>query len=598
MTTFDLVPTKLAVQAMRDNGYRNTAYAIAELIDNAIQAKATAVELLCCEREALVQQRNRRNIHQIAVLDNGTGMDHDGLMTALQFGNGAYLHDRSGIGRFGMGLPSSSISQCQRVDVWTWQDGPASALHSYIDLDEVEKGLLTTVPEPDGELMPEMWEEASESLGATGTLVVWSRLDRCLWKTARTIIRNSEETIGRMYRRFIHDGRATIRLAAFVEDKPSDPILSEFAKANDPGYLMVPSSTPAPYDQSPMFREDGDQWEMPYTIEFNGEQHLVTVRFTVADESVRSTPNAGAQPFGKHAARNLGVSLMRADRELMLDTAFVNPADVTERWWAVEVEFPAALDEIFGVTNNKQSARHFTETAESLEEILAAGETVSELIEEMENDDDPRAPLVELVHLIDRRIRGLRKILKVQTKGQRSRKRHEDPDSPEARATSITKTRQEEGHTGKSDEDEGLDPAEREAALAQELEESGLSKEQAKEMAARKVGDGIKYTFTQADLEGRTFFTVKPVAGEIVIKLNINHSAYKNLVEVLEEIDEDLSMEEALDRLRRANNGLRLLLMAWARLEDEATPDKKREDIQDLRTDWGRYAALFLEDDR
>jgi hypothetical protein len=32
---------------MRDNGYKNAAYAIAELMDNAIQTRATHVELLC-----------------------------------------------------------------------------------------------------------------------------------------------------------------------------------------------------------------------------------------------------------------------------------------------------------------------------------------------------------------------------------------------------------------------------------------------------------------------------------------------------------------------------------------------------------------------
>ena len=43
----DIVPVHLAVQAMRDNGYKNAAYAIAELMDNSIQAGATQVELLC-----------------------------------------------------------------------------------------------------------------------------------------------------------------------------------------------------------------------------------------------------------------------------------------------------------------------------------------------------------------------------------------------------------------------------------------------------------------------------------------------------------------------------------------------------------------------
>ena len=46
MTTnpHDIVPAHLAVQAMRDNGYKNAAYAIAELMDNAIQAGASNIQ--------------------------------------------------------------------------------------------------------------------------------------------------------------------------------------------------------------------------------------------------------------------------------------------------------------------------------------------------------------------------------------------------------------------------------------------------------------------------------------------------------------------------------------------------------------------------
>ena len=42
-----IIPPELAVKAMRDSGYRNTAYALAELIDNSIQADASEVELIC-----------------------------------------------------------------------------------------------------------------------------------------------------------------------------------------------------------------------------------------------------------------------------------------------------------------------------------------------------------------------------------------------------------------------------------------------------------------------------------------------------------------------------------------------------------------------
>ena len=596
---YDLVPTSLAVTAMRDNGYRNTSYAIAELIDNAVQAKATSVELLCCERQSFVRQRTRRNIHQVAVLDNGSGMDADVLRTALQFGNGQYLDDRSGIGRFGMGLPSSSISQCRKVEVWTWTAGPDSCIYSYIDLNHVERGEQTTVPNPVAKPIPPLWSTAGKSFSKSGTLVVWSELDRCLWKTASAIMTNSDRLIGRIYRRFIHAGQLTIRMASFIDDKPEEFDKDIRVVTNDPLYRMVPSSTPEPYGEKAMFRQDGDRWELTHEIEFDGERHQVAIRFTVSDEEARNRPNAGATRYGRHAKGNIGVSLVRADRELELERSLVIQYDARERWWGVEVEFPPSLDEIFGVTNNKQAARNFTETALAIGAILGEAKSVAALKEEMSEENDPRGPLIDIAHLIDRRLAAIRKIIKIQTKNTGTGQSRHDPGGAESQATEVTKSRQSKGNRGVSDKDEALPAEQRTAALAQDLEEDGLSGEQAKELAARTIEQGIKYTFAVANLEGRTFFTVKPVAGEIVIKLNANHAAYSNLVEVLEDDpDADVTAEDLLERLGKANRGLKLLLMAWARFEDEAVPDTKREDIQEIRHDWGRYAAEFLRDER
>ena len=596
---YDLVPTSLAVTAMRDNGYRNTSYAIAELIDNAVQATATRVELLCCERQSFVRQRTRRNIHQVAVLDNGTGMDPDLLQSALQFGNGQYLDDRSGIGRFGMGLPSSSISQCRRVQVWTWQHGPANAIYSQIDLNDVESGAQTTVPDPETRSVPSIWRTAGQSFGHSGTLVVWSELDRCLWKTASAIIKNSEYLIGRMYRRFVHDRKLGIRMASFLEDTPTTFDSDRIVVTNDPLYRMTHTSTPPPYNEDPMFREDGDHWEVAHDIEHSGTTHRVTTRFTVAKETARNRPNAGATPHGRHAKGNIGVSLVRAGRELELETSLVSQYDPRERWWGVEVEFPPSLDEIFGVTNNKQAARNFTEIALAIESILSESQSVAALKTEMSEDDDPRGPLVDIVHLIDRRLSALRKVIEIQRKNTGKKQSRHDPNSAESKATQATRARQNEGIRGISDAEEALPEKDRTAALALDLTQDGLSEDQARALAARTIEQGLKYTFTIADLEGRMFFTVKPVAGDIVIKLNTNHPVYSNLVEVLEDDpDEDVTKDQLLERLSKANRGLKLLLMAWARYEDEATPDKKREDIQDVRFDWGRYAAQFLEDDR
>ena len=70
----DIIPPELAVRAMRDSGYRNTDYALAELIDNSVQANATQVDVVCFEVMKQVNQRKSRRIDQIAVIDNGDGM--------------------------------------------------------------------------------------------------------------------------------------------------------------------------------------------------------------------------------------------------------------------------------------------------------------------------------------------------------------------------------------------------------------------------------------------------------------------------------------------------------------------------------------------
>ena len=96
--SFSIVPTHLAVKAMRDNGYKNAAYALAELMDNSIQAGARHVELLCAERTTQLAQRQRRRVHEIAVLDDARARDvledlRDRMDLVLLIDNGGYSMD-------------------------------------------------------------------------------------------------------------------------------------------------------------------------------------------------------------------------------------------------------------------------------------------------------------------------------------------------------------------------------------------------------------------------------------------------------------------------------------------------------------------------
>lgn len=598
MTNYDIVPTHLVIKAMRDSGYKNAAYAIAELMDNSIQAGATEVELLCGERVTRLKQQSRLRIQEIAVLDNGCGMNQATLQMALQFGNGTRLDDFSGIGRFGMGLPNSSISQARRVDVWSWQNGCESAIHTYIDIDEIESMNLRQVPAPKPKAIPEIWRDVGTTFDTSGTLVVWSNLDRILWRTARSILDNSELLIGRMYRYFLADSKVKIRLASF--DMSASPKLQppqeKYALANDPLYLLPQTSCPAPFDKAPMFTQ-GEFQNMKFDIMFNGEKHTVTVRFAYAKEKAREGYNPGSLPHGQHAKKNVGVSIMRAGRELDLDPSWSDPSEPRDRWWGVEVSFPPSLDDLFGVTNNKQSARNFSELAKTdVESLLDEGQTLGAAKEELDADEDPRLPLLEIADHIKKNINTIRRLIKAQTSSPKQQ-RHEGANIEE-KGTEVTRKRIEEGHRGGSDIQEAEQtPQQRQEEIASELIDQGATQTQAAELAAQTVGRGLKYTIVKSNSSSPAFFDVKPRGGAIIISLNVDHPAYKHLVELLQSDVENIDESELRTRLIAAREGLELLLMAWARYEDEQPDGRRRTQAQDARWEWGRMAREFLMDE-
>lgn len=595
----DIVPAHLAVQAMRDNGYKNAAYAIAELMDNSIQAKASIVELLCAERSELIEQRRRSRIHQVAVLDNGSGMDTDVLMIALQFGNGTHLtpDKQDGMGRFGMGLPSASISQCTRVEVWSWQHGIESALYTYLDVDEIKNGLQKSIAAPMPRAVPKVWRQTGTAFGPSGTLVVWTNLDRIVWRTASAIIDNSELLVGRMYRRFLNSGEVSIRLVKFDADDPERTVEAREALPNDPLYLMGRTSCPAPFENQPMFEPWTEHDEIRHTVRFGGANYVVTTRFSVAKKDARQSAQAGGMKHGQHAGRNVGVSVMRAGRELDLDLSWTIKYDPRERWWGVEIEFPPALDELFGVTNNKQAARNFAELTRLDFDTLLKDRTITAAMEELRDEGDPRAPLLEIAHRIKVNLEQLRKLIVQQGKGKRGGSARYLVTSPEVIATRATRERQDEGYIGGSDTGEQLSPEERTAEIEQTLVDEGIAAEEAHELAATTIDEGLKYLFATADIETPAFFTVKARGGAIVITLNVNHPAYKHLVEVLEANGTTTDVDKLQERLGHAADGLKLLLSAWARYEDEQPDGKMRTQAADARNDWGRMARRFLERD-
>lgn len=597
------VPAHLAIEAMRDNGYKNTAYAVCELIDNSIQASAQNVQLLCGEAERQLSSRRTTRLEQIAVLDDGDGMTPEVLGMALQFGNGTRLRkdQRTGIGRFGMGLPASSISQCKRVDVWSWQDGIENAYHVYLDVDEIKQHKSSSMPEPTKKAIPYIYANVIQKFGKSGTLVIWSKLDRLMWSKGETLVKHSESLIGRIYRKYIHSGDMKIQQTVFNIDNPLQVSLDRLAKPNDPSYLMDKTNCPYPFNNTPMFeKHGGENYEKMFTVKYKDDEHEIFIRTSIASLEARSGDNAGSTPHGRHAKENTGISVVRAGRELELDQTLVSQSDPTERWWGIEVEFPPSLDELMGVTNNKQTARNFSDILSMIQEITEMqrkGKNIDEIQDELEEEGDPRAPLIIVADYIYKQIISMRKLIKEQTKGIRAKTMRYQNTEIEKKATEYTEERKKQGYVGTSDKDETLPPQKKVEEIATGLISSGVEEQEASDIASYTVTNNLKYSFIEAPFESDAFFTVQPRGGALNILLNRNHPAYEHLIEVLDQDKNDSSAQkdkDLEDRLLRASKGLKLLLAAWARFEDEIPDGERKDEIQDARKDWGRIAKKFL----
>ena len=60
----------LMIKMLRDAGYKNTSYAVAELVDNSIEAKAKNIRIALFE-ENVTNVRTQQLINEIAIFDDG-----------------------------------------------------------------------------------------------------------------------------------------------------------------------------------------------------------------------------------------------------------------------------------------------------------------------------------------------------------------------------------------------------------------------------------------------------------------------------------------------------------------------------------------------
>ena len=624
---FSIVDTPMAVEALRDSGYMSTTHALAELIDNSIESGATSIEVFgVTQRDDTTR---RFTLKELAILDNGGGMDAETLRRSLRYGDGT-RRAREGIGRFGVGLPNSSMSQAKQVDIWSWQSGVTNALHTRLSIADVNSG-LHEIPEPTLQNIPRVYRDASRmEFGDSGTLVVWSDLDRVEWKRVSTTFQHTEALLGRIYRRFLakpserlhpDDPRNDIGSQRTIQCIPIQQVGNTFeveedniveVRPNDPLYLMSGTSCPEDFGPGPMFTElEGSPFVVP--VKYNGQEYLVRVRAAYARAHVRDPSNpeatwpeayagwdSGSTPWGKHADQNMGVSLMRAHREVMLDDSWISGDDPRERWWTVEVDFPTDLDEVFGVTNNKQGTITFQRLArfDWKREVFPDEESFGDVRRRMEEEGDPRASLLDL----RRQIENARKLMRLRVReARRSRGAghvKSEAQKADAKVTAAVKHRIEEGHKGKSDRAGEL--ATEEEQRDKQVESLSVKHHIDKQDALRQIDETIKagslVRWIQSSQSGPAFFDVEALPNLLQVALNTDHPVYSHLYEIMHPDVEELPEEEVRERLSKAAAAFRILIYSWARYEDEQIGRDQRQ-VRNARVEWGKYAEEFFDED-
>jgi hypothetical protein len=356
-----------ALESMRASDF-DCYSAYGEVIDNSIQANATDIRL---EFEQIKDRLNgnTKKISRILFADNGHGMNPNLLHKCLKLGHSSRFNDRSGIGRFGVGMTLGAIHECRKIEVYS-KTSTNQWHYTYLDLDEIKNGQLEHLPTP---ISRKPNHPITDFIDTSGTLVIWSKHDKQREKF-ETIISESEFWIGRTFRKFIWgEAKGYGQIKITMNDKA--------VKAFDPLFVNKNLTGFEKEDSAELLVPQIISWKIPE--EDLKDKYLtsdIIINISLLPESYRRDSGQGGDPFARERKidENEGISILRNDREVFFGNIPHAPklgsseADqMINRFIGCEISFRAELDSDFEVKNIKRGAKPVGELKEKLIETIA-----------------------------------------------------------------------------------------------------------------------------------------------------------------------------------------------------------------------------------
>ncbi len=217
MDAFEVIPSaRCLIKSLRDMGYDFTQ-AVADVIDNSMPPKRATLVAIDIEFDG--------DDSWVRIADNGSGMKPDALREALRFGSDRAYKDDD-LGKFGLGLKTASLSQCQCLSVASrWNPDRADVAAYAWDLDHIQKtDRWEIVPVDRDAVGPSIRNVLKDG---PGTVVLWHRLDRLLGykhpygeaarKRLQEMCRDLELHLGMVFERFLSTKSKGKRLEDFVK---------------------------------------------------------------------------------------------------------------------------------------------------------------------------------------------------------------------------------------------------------------------------------------------------------------------------------------------------------------------------------------------
>jgi hypothetical protein len=331
----ELIPSaKRLIRSLRDIGYEFVD-AVADIVDNSVEAGSTIISIAL---------RFDGEESYLTIADNGVGMTAKGMEEAMRFGSNRAYDQGDDLGRYGLGLKTASLSQCERLTVSSRRAEERIRINSYCwDLQHIERTNRWEILKIENENLK---DEAINHLNeTTGTVVTWERLGRLLGykypsgeyarKQADQMVESLKSHLGMVFHKFLSGEVYGKRIGIYINDEKVSP-WDPFSRGEKNTQKIDP---------------------IAITLEFNDGFHNVTIQpYILPPQALYSSAKAHLHASGPGRwNKQQGLYIYRSNRIIQAGGwSGLRTSDEHTKLVRIAMFIPSQLDELFQVNVAKK----------------------------------------------------------------------------------------------------------------------------------------------------------------------------------------------------------------------------------------------------